>query len=84
VTETSFYLAFSTVNVIILLVTSVVLMSLFEKARQLTQSTKLLKDLVDEMACIDRHSAGQVARIAREISSDIGKLRQLDPLEENC
>lgn len=80
-TETSFYLAFSTVNVILPLTTSIVLLSLYAKARQLTQSTRLLTDLVDQMARLDRHSAGQVARIAREISCDLGRLRQLDVLE---
>jgi hypothetical protein len=80
-TESNFYVAFSTFNVILLLITSIVLMSLYTKARQLTQSTKLLKELVEQMSCMDRHSAGEVVQIAREISSDIDRLRQFDMLE---
>jgi hypothetical protein len=78
VTETSFYLAFSTFNLLLLLTTSVVLSHLYTRARQLTQSTRVLTELADQMARIDRHSASEVALIAREISSDIQRLRELD------
>jgi hypothetical protein len=78
VTETSFYLAFSTFNLLLLLTTSIVLSNLYAKACQLTQSTRVLTELADQMARIDRHSASEVALIAREISSDIGRLRELD------
>ncbi|MBV9431692.1 MAG: hypothetical protein JO137_07715 [Hyphomicrobiales bacterium] len=78
VTETSFYLAFSTFNLLLLLTTSVVLSNLYAKARQLTQNTMLLTEVADQMARIDRHSASAVALIAREISSDIGKLREME------
>jgi hypothetical protein len=78
VTETSFYLAFSTFNLLLLLTTAIVLSNLYAKACQLTQSTRVLTELADQMARIDRHSASEVALIAREISSDIGRLRELD------
>jgi hypothetical protein len=78
VTETSFYLAFSTFNLLLLLTTSVVLSNLYMKARQLTQNTRVLTELADQMARIDRHSASEVALIARGISSDIERLRELD------
>ena len=77
-TETSFYLAFSTFNLLLLLTTSVVLSNLYAKARQLTQNTMLLTEVADQMARIDRHSASTVALIAREISSDIGRLREIE------
>jgi hypothetical protein len=78
VTDTSFYVAFSTFNVLLLLTTSMVLVSLYARARQLTQSTRLLTELAGQMARIDRHSASEVALIARGISSDIERLRELD------
>ncbi len=78
VTETSFYVAFSTFNLLLLLTTTIVLSNLYAKACQLTQSTRVLTELADQMARIDRHSASEVALIAREISSDIGRLRELD------
>jgi hypothetical protein len=78
VTETSFYLAFSTFNLLLLLTTTIVLSNLYTRARQLTQSTSVLTELADQMTRIDRHSASAVALIAREISSDIGRLRELD------
>jgi hypothetical protein len=78
VTDNSFYVAFSTFNVLLLLTTSIVLVSLYARARQLTQSTRLLTELAGQMARIDRHSASEVALIAREISSDIERLRELD------
>ena len=77
VTETSYYLAFSTFNLLLLLTTSVVLSNLYAKARRLTQNTVLLTEVADQMARIDRHSASAVALIAREISSDIGRLREM-------
>ncbi|MBV9567167.1 MAG: hypothetical protein JO172_03435 [Hyphomicrobiales bacterium] len=80
-TETSFYLAFSTFNLLLLLTTSVILTNLYAKARQLAQNTSLLTELAVQMTRIDRHSANEVALIAREISSDIGRLRQLELLE---
>jgi len=84
VTETSFYLAFSTFNLLLLLLTSIILSNLYAKARQLTQSTRTLTELAEQMARIDRRSASEVALIAREISSDIGRLRQLDLMEGNA
>lgn len=78
VTETSFYVAFSTFNLLLLLTTTIVLSNLFTRARQLTRSTSVLTELADQMARIDRHSASEVALIAREISSDIERLRELD------
>jgi hypothetical protein len=78
VTETSFYVAFSTFNLLLLLTTTIVLSNLYAKARQLTQNTRVLTEVADQMARIDRHSANEVALIAREISSDIGRLRELD------
>jgi uncharacterized membrane protein AbrB (regulator of aidB expression) len=78
VTETSFYLAFSTFNVLLLLTTTIVLSNLYAKARQLTQNTSVLTELAGQMARIDRQSASEVALIARGISSDIGRLRELD------
>jgi len=84
VTETSFYLAFSTFNLLLLLLTSIILSNLYAKARQLTQSTRTLTELAEQMARIDRRSASEVALIAREISSDIGRLRQLDVMEGNA
>jgi hypothetical protein len=83
VTETSFYLAFSTFNLLLLLTSTVVLSNLYAKARQLTQSTRALTELANQMARIDRHSASEVALLAREISSDIGRLRQLDLADDN-
>ncbi|MBV9751741.1 MAG: hypothetical protein JO188_04405 [Hyphomicrobiales bacterium] len=83
-TETSFYLAFSTFNLLLLLLTSIILSNLYAKARQLTQSTRTLTELAEQMARIDRRSASEVALIAREISSDIGRLRQLDVMEGNA
>jgi hypothetical protein len=38
VTETSFYVAFSTFNLLLLLTTTIVLSNLYAKARQLTQN----------------------------------------------
>jgi hypothetical protein len=84
VTETSFYLAFSTFNLLLLLTTTIVLSNLYAKARQLMQNTRVLTELADQIARIDRHSANEVAHIAREISSDIGRLRQLDLVEGNA
>ena len=83
VTETSFYLAFSTFNALLLLTTAIV-SNLYAKARQLTQSTRVLTELADQMARIDRRSASEFALIAREISSDIGRLRELDLAEGNA
>ena len=83
-TDNSFYVAFSTFNVLLLLTTSIVLVSLYARARQLMQSTRVLTELADRMARIDRHSASEVALIAREISSDIGRLRELELIEGNA
>jgi hypothetical protein len=74
VTETSFYIAFSTFNLLLLLTTSIVLSNLYAKACQLTQSTRVLTELADQMARIDRHSASEVALIAREYH----------PISEDC
>ncbi|SEE58797.1 hypothetical protein SAMN05444161_6284 [Rhizobiales bacterium GAS191] len=81
VTEINLDLAFATLNLVLLAFASMVLVRLFGQARELSRSTKLLTDLADKMSCVDRHAVGQVARLAREISSDIGKLRRLDPTE---
>jgi hypothetical protein len=74
-------LAFATLNVVLLAVASLMLLRLFAQAKELSRSTKLLTDLADKMNCTDRHAIGQVARLAREISADIGKLGRLDPGE---
>ena len=43
-------------------------------------NAKQLKDAADEMRSMDRSSAHQIARLAREISTD--ELRSVDPLLE--
>ena len=71
-------LTFSAANVILLGVATVVLIRVGAQVRQLSRSTKLLKDAADEMRSMDRSSAHQIAKLAREISTDVGKLRHLD------
>jgi hypothetical protein len=79
VTDINVDFAFASLNVVLLAVASMMLVRLFAQAKELTRSTKLLTDIADKMNCIDRHAVGQVARLAREISADIGKLGRLDP-----
>ena len=73
-----FDLAFSTVNVVLAVVATLMLVRVGFQVRELSRSTKLLKDAADRMSSLDRNSASQIARIARDISADIGKLRHLD------
>ena len=49
-------LTFSAANVILLVVATVVLIRVGAQVRQLSRSTKLLKDAADEMRSMDRSS----------------------------
>jgi len=71
-------ITFSAVNLILLAAAIMVLMRVGIQVKQLSRSTKLLKDAADRMTSMDRNSASQITKIAREISADIGKLRHLD------
>ena len=79
-----FDLAFSTVNVVLAVVATLMLVRVGFQVRELSRSTKLLKEAADRMSSFDRNSAGQIARIAREISADIGKLRHLDSTDKEA
>ena len=79
-----FDLAFSTVNVVLAVVATLMLIRVGFQVRELSRSTKLLKDAADRMSSLDRNSASQIARIARDISADIGKLRHLDSTDKEA
>jgi hypothetical protein len=78
VPELDIGLTFSTANVILLALATAILVKVRYQLKQLSRCTNLLKDAADRMTSMDRHSASQVARIAREISADVGKLRRID------
>jgi glucose-6-phosphate-specific signal transduction histidine kinase len=80
VTESDLGLLCSLVNLVLLGIAGVTLARLCTQARQLARNTERLKDIADRLSSSDRQAARQVVRIAREISSDIGKLRRLEPV----
>jgi hypothetical protein len=74
--------AFAATNVVLLIVATWILARAGAQLKQLSRSTKQLQDAAEKMARLDRNSAGQILRIAREISADIGKLRDIDAGDE--
>jgi hypothetical protein len=73
---------FATANIVLLVVATLVLVGIYLQLKRLSRSTKQLQDVADEMARIDRKSVSQIARIAKEISIDIGKLRDMDASDD--
>lgn len=74
--------AFATMNIVLLIVAAWILARVGAQLKQLSRSTKQLQDTAEKIARLDRSSASQILRIAKEISADIGKLRDIDAADE--
>jgi hypothetical protein len=84
VPEIDIDLTFATANVILLAVATFVLVRVCFQVKRLSRSTKQLQEAADKMARLDHSAANQITRIAREISADIGKLRDIDSSEDGA
>jgi len=84
VSEIEIDIAFWSVNIVLLAVAIAVLARVYFQVRQLSRETQQLKEAARKVAGFDRGSASQIARIAREISADLGKLRQLDSSDDGA
>jgi hypothetical protein len=75
-------ITFTTANVLLLVVATLVLIKVGLQLKKLSRSTKQLQETADRIARLDRSSARKIVRIAKEISADIGKLRDIDSSDD--
>jgi hypothetical protein len=76
-------ITFTTANVLLLVVATLVLIKVGLQLKKLSRSTRQLQETADRIARQDRSSARQIVRIAKEISADIGKLRDVDSSDDD-